>query len=201
MDQTYYRRYRRIIAPAFKSKKTKAYGMLILSLLTASFFIVFAIRPTITTIAKLRKETQDNQYVEEKLSEKINTLTILDQIYKKIEGDLNSVEAVIPSQPNFENLLPIIEDTAVKHQLGILSLQFKPVDLLKPRPEQSNFQANPVAFQVTLTGNYQNLISGLTSLSDASRLITIDVLKIRKARGAGEEELVLEAEGRSFYVN
>lgn len=201
MDYVRYRHYRRILTPALKSKKARAYGMLVLSLLTASFFGVFAIRPTVTTIIKLRKEIQDNQYVEEKLTEKINILATLDQIYKKVESDLTSVEAALPSQPNFENLLSVIENAAAVHQLGILSIQFKPVDLVKPKTNRGDFKLNPIAFQVTFTGSYQNLISGLTSLNSASRLITIDALQIKKSRGAGEEELVLEIGGRSYCVN
>lgn len=201
MDYSRYRRYKRIIGPALRTRKTKAYGMLVLSLLTASFFIIFAIRPTVTTIAKLRKEINDDQYVEKSLAEKINTLTSLDQVYKEVESDLSLVEAVLPSQPNFENLLSLVENTATMHQLGILSIQFKPVDLIKPKSQQDDARLNPMTFQVTFTGSYQNLMGGLTSLNRANRLISIDTLEIKKSREAKEEELVLEVGGRSFCVN
>lgn len=198
---TSYRSYRRIITPALKTKKAKAYGMLILSLLTASFFIIFAIRPTVTTIAKLRKEIQDNQSVEKQFTEKINTLAALDQIYKEVEGDLVSVEAVLPSQPNFEDLLSLIENAAAGHQLGISSIQFKSVDLVNPKTKQGNAKVNQISFQITLTGRYQNLVSELSSLNKASRLITIDSLQIKKPREATEGELILEIGAGSFCVN
>lgn len=186
--------------PALKTKKAKAYGMLILSLLTASFFGIFAIRPTVATIAKLRKEIQDNQDVERRLIEKINTLTALDQVYRQVEHDLSSVEAVLPSQSDFQNLLSLIENTAVTRQLGIVSLQFKPVDLVKPEAEEGDFKINPIAFQVLFKGSYEDLISGLASINRARRLITIETVQIKRSREA-EEELLLEVGGRSFCVN
>ena len=200
MDYSRYKRYRRIIVPALKTKKAKAYGMLILSFLTASFFGIFAIRPTVTTIAKLRKEIQDDRDVERRLTEKINTLTALDQVYRQVEHDLASVEAVFPSQSDFQNLLSLIENTAIVYQLGIVSLQFKPVDLVKPEVEGGDFKVNPIAFQVLFKGGYEDLVSGLASLIKARRLITTETVQIKLSREA-EEELLLEVGGRSFYVN
>lgn len=204
MDISRYRRYGRVIAPALRSRKVKAYGILVLSLLTASFFGVFAIRPTTSTIAQLRRQIKDNQYVDQKLTEKINALTALDRTYKQIKNDLVYVEASLPSQANLQNLLVVLEEAAGDNQLEIVSAQMRPVDLVDSQIKEDDFQPVPMSFKIVLKGSYPDLSRGLVFLNEASRLITIETVEIKKTkqpREAEAEALTLELEGKSFYVN
>ena len=200
MEGIRYSRYKKFVTPIIRSKKTQAYGIIILSLLTASFFLVFAIRPTVKTIAQLRKEIKDNRLVEEKFREKINTLTRLSQTYNEVAGDLEIVEKVLPSKPNFENLLTVLETTAFQNQVEIFSFQFRPITLFQPKKEKMKFQLTPISFKVVFRGDYQNLLSQLHALSQSGRLIRIEKFQMKKSREK-EEKLNLEIEGKSFYVN
>jgi Tfp pilus assembly protein PilO len=204
MDTSRYRRYGRIVAPALKSQRVRAHGILILSLLTASFFVVFAIRPTTSTIAQLRRQIKDSQYVDQKLGEKINTLTTLDRTYKELEKDLVYVEASLPSQANVRNLLAALEEVASDSRLEISSIQMRPVDLVDSRTKEDSFQVKPISFQIAFRGGYQDLTQALSLLNRVSRLVTVKNIEIKKVKGGQGTEsgtLTLELEGTGFYVN
>ena len=55
------------LLPDLKKEKTKKYSSIIFSLISLSFFGIFAINPTLSTIAKLRKELSDTKFVDEQL--------------------------------------------------------------------------------------------------------------------------------------
>lgn len=204
MDTSRYRRYGRIITPALKSRKVKAYGILILSLLTASFFGVFAIRPTTTTIAQLRKKIKDHQEVDQKLTEKISALTALDRTYKQVEGDLIYVEASLPSEASLRDLLIALENAARDNQLELSSVRMQPVALVDSEVKEKNFGVHPISFEITVKGAYPDLTGALMFLGRASRLIKLDGLEIKQGKAPqdeGGEWLILDLEGKSFYVN
>ena len=57
--------------PDLKKEKTQKYSSIIFSLVSLSFFGIFAINPTLSTIAKLKKELSDTKFVEEQLRKNI----------------------------------------------------------------------------------------------------------------------------------
>lgn len=200
MERIRYSRYKKFITPLIRSKKAQASGILILSLLTASFFLAFAIRPTVITIIKLNKEIEDRRMVEKKLTEKINTLTRLSQTYSRIENKLDIVQKTLPSRPNVEDLLLILETTAFQNQVTILSLRLRPTTIFTPKKSQTEFKLTPITFKAVFQGKYQNLLSELDTLARSGRLIKIEKFQMKKSREKGEK-LDLEVEGRVFYVD
>lgn len=198
IDYSRYSRYSKRLTPLFKTRKVKAYGMFILSLLTASFFGIFAIRPTVTTIVHLKREIRDKQLVEVALSEKINTLSSLDQIYQRIKDDLPVVEAVLPSRPQINTLVNLIERVVSDSELEIQSVQFQAVELVSSSLKEQVFQTTPIPFSASFIGSYPNLVSGLGDFGNVSRLVTVESVEINKHR---EEGLVLNLRGQSYYVH
>jgi Tfp pilus assembly protein PilO len=199
IEYSRYSRYSKKLIPLLKKGKTKAYGMLVLSFFTASFFGIFAIRPTVTTIVRLRREIRDQRSVETALSEKITALSSLDQLYRQIEGDLPVVETVLPSQPQINGLLILIERIATENNLRILSVQFQPVDLIPSSSEEKTFRTTPISFTVTFVGSYPDLISSLANFHSTNRLLTVETIEIGKHREG--EELLLSLNGRGYYVH
>lgn len=199
IDHTRYSRYSKGLVPLLKKRKVKAYGMFILSLFTASFFGIFAIRPTVTTIVRLRREIHDKQLVEVALSQKINSLSSLDQIYRSIEGDLSVIEAVLPRQPRVNTLVNLIEGVAVENELGIPSVQFDTLDLISPPSQEKTFQIIPLPFRVSFVSSYPNLVSALNDFNEVNRLVTVETIEISKHREG--EGLVLDLHGRGYYVH
>ncbi len=61
------------LLPDFKSEKAQKYTTIILSLSASIILGIFAVSPTISTIANLQRQLEDDKFVEQKLQEKIKT--------------------------------------------------------------------------------------------------------------------------------
>src|SRR3989344_8503364 len=85
--------------PDLKKEKTQKYSSIIFSLISLSFFGLFAINPTLSTIAKLKKELSDAKFVDSELAEKIANLSSLQEKYNIVEQDIPFVLAAVPKNP------------------------------------------------------------------------------------------------------
>ena len=62
-------------------EKRKGYGFFAVTLIASILLIVFAIRPTILTITRIKKEIKGKEIMNSQLDTKITTLSSLDKIY------------------------------------------------------------------------------------------------------------------------
>ena len=69
------------LLPDFKEEKTRRLSSIVFSLLALSIFGLFAINPTLSTIARLKKELSDAKFVDQQLTEKIANLSSLQEVY------------------------------------------------------------------------------------------------------------------------
>ncbi len=90
-----YREYLKLL-PNFHEENTRIITTLILTFLAMSFFGIFAINPTLSTIVTLKKQLADSQLVHEKLGTKINNLSSLQQQYTQLSSELPVVFEAIP---------------------------------------------------------------------------------------------------------
>src|SRR3989344_5000597 len=74
-----------------QKKSITAYAYIILTLFTVSFFGIFAITPTLTTIGNLNRQYEDSKLVYEALNKKLSSLQLLDFQYKEIQPDLPAI--------------------------------------------------------------------------------------------------------------
>lgn len=199
-------RYSRGLTPILKKPRAAAYVMLILSLLTAAFFGLFAIKPTLVTISRLMREIKDGKEIDAKLSQKINALTTLDQQYRALENDLIVVETALPTKPEFDSILAQLEKVANENQVELSTVIFQPLELatarqvnLRPPTAKIGFTLTPIAFKASFVGEYQNLTATLASLYQLKRLTTLKALTISPTREG--EGLILHLTGEGYYVH
>jgi len=63
------------LVPNFKQEKTQKFTTVILTLIAFAILLIFAINPTLSTIANLQKQLDDAKFIKEKLDQKINDLS------------------------------------------------------------------------------------------------------------------------------
>ena len=107
-----------------KRKKLIAYVYIILTLLTVSFFGLFAITPTLSTIANLNKQYQDNLLVRDALNKKLSNLKLLDTQYKSVQPDLALIYSAIPQTTKIPQLTRQLENLASQDGVLITRLDF-----------------------------------------------------------------------------
>ncbi|MGB9911669.1 MAG: type 4a pilus biogenesis protein PilO [Microgenomates group bacterium] len=178
-DYHRYRRYFRSIKHFYLQKRVRVYTEVVFTLFTITFFLFFAIRPTLITISSLIKEIKEKREVVQALENKINALTVASSNYQKIEGDLYLVDQALPQGATFGDLVTQIEVLAFKKGVVIENFQashltIKEKNILDPEKE--------IEFNLTVVGEYQNLKEFLNSFSNLRRLIILENISFKEQK-------------------
>ncbi len=195
--------------------------MIVLSLFTIAFFGAFAIRPTLKTIATLRRQIGDKTLVNHRLEEKINNLILAQEEYQRVEADLPTLYSLLPEKAEFPTLLRKLEVLTIENGATISGIQFDPIVLYGEAPpppgqppaatpakttsrnaEETNTPApipienlsTPLFFSLVMTGPYENLLASLNQLTKLDRLITIQSVDL-----SGNTSLTVSIQSRAYY--
>lgn len=186
--------YKRL-PPITKSKKTASYFTITVSLLTLSFFGLFAIRPTLVTAITLIKNVSDLKKINIEYENKIGSIIKAQSEFEKIRDNLPLVENAIPTTPIFNKLANGLEKFAQSSNLAITQLQIDNVPISK-LPSSSKLQK--FGFNLIATGDYPGTLSFVQHLINWKRIVTISSLEIIKEGGAQNNLRVL-IKGVAYY--
>lgn len=197
--QTGYRRYRRYfvdIGQIYRQKRVRVYTEVVLSFVTISFFLFFAIKPTATTITGLLKTIKDQKLVSQKLEEKISALSQAEKNFTANEDDLPLVSQTLPSDPAISILIKEIEALAYRSGIAIQAIQFSQMPLVTQAKEEKE---KTISFTLSANGDYQNLKSFLNALDSLRRIILIDSFGFRSGR-TEKDSLSLSLTANAYYL-
>jgi Tfp pilus assembly protein PilO len=184
------------LLPDFKEDKTQKVITLTLTLVALSFFGLFAINPTLSTIAKLEKELSDNKSVDQQLQTKINNLSILQQKYALLQEDLPYIYASIPKTPEAPTVIAQIQRLANENNLKIVSLQTFSAEIEKAPTNPKQY--SNLIFNLSAEGTYSDIKSFITSFNSSQRIVNFDILSINK-KGNENSLLILTLKGTTFF--
>ncbi len=199
--QTEYHRYRRYfvnINQFYRQKKVRAYTGIVLSIFAVSFFIFFAIKPTLVTIASLMKEIDDKRVITEKLETKINALASAQREYQNVESDLYLVDQALPRDSQVSLFIKQLEALARKSEVAIDGIQINQVPLKEKSASTDSSQS--VNFSIAASGSYQNLVSYLQTVSSLRRIITIESFAIKTTKDEEDKTLGLTLNAKAFFM-
>lgn len=171
-----FRSYYKGLVPLFQKPKVAAYTMLTLSFFTMTIFGIFAIRPTLATIAQLRKKIVDQERVSEAMTAKITQLRQAEIAYQNIRPDLHAVFETLPESPKAAHLLGKLNRSLAQHNIRLTILQFSPFGLTTP--ESTASASSVMGFTLTAEASYSDILNFITLLSQADRILTIDTVNI-----------------------
>lgn len=185
--------------PKFKEEKTQKFTTLVFTLLAFSFFGFFAINPTLSTIAALKKELSDNEFVNQKLDEKISNLSILNQKYDLLREDLSSITSIMPPNPNPTLLAGQIQAIAAENNVKLSSLQIFEIEIsknIRPDSTEDPKSYSKFIFSFGAKGSYTDLKKFLASFTDFQRIITIESISVR---GANNSTMEIDIKASSYF--
>lgn len=188
-----YKEYLKLL-PDFKKENTQLITTLIFTFVAMTFFGLFAINPTLSTITQLKKQLADSEFVHQQLTKKIESLSALQQQYNSIEADLPVVYAAIPQNPQTAFLSGQVEALAQKSNVSITSFRVFEVQLASINPPPPNGAS--YTFFVEGLGTYENMTTFATDLSQLNRIVTIETMAITK--DVKQESLRLTIRGRVY---
>lgn len=168
--------------PTLQKERAKEYGTLILTFFALSFFSIFAINPTLSTITDLRKQLADNQAADSALKTKIKNLATLQQAYATLQPDLGYIQTAIPQTPKAIELLGKVQSISQQANVSILALQVSDVALYSSKQGLTSkgrtTKAPSFSFLVRIQGTNDQLLSFLSSFLSFDRIITLESLSV-----------------------
>ena len=188
-----YREYLKLL-PNMKQESTRSFVTLALTFGALSFFGIFAINPTLSTIADLQRQLSDDQMVDQQLTTKINNLSSLEQQYNQLGGNLTNTFAAVPQNADVSLLSGQLAALAKKHHLQIIVYRIAETQLATyPKiPTTQSFVLNLEA-----EGNYNDMIAFTTDIASLKRLITVESMEI--GRDSETDNLVLTLRCRQYF--
>ncbi len=180
-----------------RGEKTKEYSAIILSLAALSFFGLFVINPTLSTITVIRKQLTDAKLLNEKLEKKIKVLDSLENQYNRLETGRPLVFNAVTTDPQVIPLLGKIETLSRESNLTIVRLDVSKVELTKSEGQGS------FLFSVRARGVYSDMEKFLDRVVAFDRIITLEEVSISKedspASLLNENIRVLQMSGRAYF--
>jgi len=185
-----YGKYLELI-PDFKKEKAQKFTTIVLTIIAVIVLALFAINPTLSTIANLNKQLEDARFVSKRLQDKINDLSILQAKYNSLQEDLPLIYEAVPKNTDAPKITGQIQAIANDSKVTLTSSQVSNI-LLSP----ARFYY--FSFNISLTGSYENLLSFVNKLSDSQRVTNIYNINIAKGQKEGD---VLQAsiKGQAFF--
>ena len=184
------------LLPSFKNERNQKFITITLTLFTLSFFGLFAISPTLSTITKLKKELEDDKFVDQQLKQKVSNLTLLQQRYSLLQNDIPFVLDAIPQKPEISLLLAQIQAIANKNNIDLKTLQNFQVELF---PQQNqNKQYYSYAISLSGNGTSQNISAFIADLTNIQRILTLETFSITSTEDKNNL-LQLSLRGSAYY--
>lgn len=184
--------------PALKQEKTQKFTSVILTFLALSFFGIFAINPTISTIVRLRRELADAKFTETGLTQKIANLSSLGKQYQQLENDIPYVLSAVPQDPQISLLVAQLQSTAQNSGIFLDDLQTFEVEVSTPKTAKKKYSS--FSFSLTAEGRYNDVLKLIDTISTMQRVVSLDIISLnRKADQSGTVQLSLK--GTAYFKN
>lgn len=183
----HYSAYLQRVSQTYQNKEVRIYTSLILSFLTVAFFAYFAIRPTLITIASLKKEVKDQKEILKKLDDKLLVLSQAQQNLRTIEPLLYLLDEALPKESYLTLFLGQIETLINQNNLTLVSDKTGQVLIKGEEYKQANSSKQTevknypsYTISLVLAGNYEDLTRFLNSLENLRRINVIDDLNFNR---------------------
>ena len=143
-----------------------------------SFFVIFAIRPTVLTISSLFGEIQSKQILKTKLNQKINDVIVAQDLFSQVEGRYNVVNNSLPDRPSFYDSFNQIKfSTGSDTNIKDLSFSLDSAD--KSATSPTNLQTYTTS--INALGPFVSSIDLAQKLLSNRRLININTISFKNS--------------------
>lgn len=200
MVEAKYSRYYTPIKPVLENKVVKSATPYIFSLFTITILIIFAIRPTISTIANLQKSLAENQQTLQALNNKAESLSQARANYQNISPEIKTrIKTAIPENSEVTSIIRSIQ-TSTYNLSSISALQVQPTNIIDTTipSGKTKMSLSNVSFSFNIQGNFAQTLLTLQNLNKANRILSIDNLVLNKQ--PEEKFLLVSISGKAYYL-
>lgn len=186
----------------YDKQKMAGYLYIILTLFSVSFLGLFAINPTLSTISNLKRQYEDDTFIESSLTKKIIALNQLSEQYKQIAPNLEVTELAIPRSNKIPDFTSKILYLAKQHNITIKKFDIGGIELYPgnqvsegtsdKKSEENEF----FTISLSVEGKGQEVNTFLLDIINIDRLITLDLIDLRKEQ---EDTASLTLGGKVYF--
>lgn len=194
---SYFKKTREYLTSLDKTNQEKLMGSsyIVLSLFAVAFFSIFAIYPTLGTIANLKRQYDDNTQVDQELDKKISALTELERQYAVLsQHTLPLIMNAVPQSPEIPSFTRKVESLAKTHNVTINFFNVGTAELFPANKVKNGFAT--LDFSMTIEGTRLATNNFASSLVTFDRIISID--SQTRSKGEGVEQAVT-INGRVYF--
>ncbi len=141
------------------------------------FFGIFAINPTLSTIADLQKQITDDLFVDQKLSEKIANLHSLQSQYRVLQTDIPVIDNNLPITPDLSKVVGQIQQVSQENNLETSVIQVSAIDTTTLK----NPDDIPILITFDGQGTMDNISHFITELTSFDRILTLGTVNLQHA--------------------
>lgn len=184
-------RYRKYLLVMQKRPLWRATLFVALSLGLLIILLLFALRPTLLTIAGLVNDIDTKKEIHSKLEQKVSNLQKMVQSYQRIQDKLPILDAAIPSNPEFSTFGKYVQTSASASGFMIDSMRFEKI-AMSGAAGLASFD-----FAISGKGSYAQIHDFIAKLEMARRINWLSDVTITKNQ---EGLLVISLKGQVFFV-
>lgn len=184
------------LLPDWNSAQTQKFTSSVLTLIALAFFSLFVISPTLSTIAKLKKEISDSAIINQGLEKKIAALYSLQQAYSRLKNDVPVVLESIPQSALVPLFIGQIQSVARNSNVRLNQMQNLEANLFEQNETPKRYYS--YSFSLAAEGTYEDVSKFMENITNMQRIVGIDVSSIDK-EGDVNKSLRLNLKGVVYY--
>jgi Tfp pilus assembly protein PilO len=166
-----------------------------LSLLLLIVLLVFALRPTLVTIAGLTGEIQSKRDIESQLNTKIANLQSMVQSYQKIQPQLYLIDSALPLQSKFGSLSDYLVKSASQTGVMVDSIVLGNINLSSQSPPNQGL--TDFEFSINIKGSYTQVHDMLYKIENSRRLMFISSVQITRGNPG---QFAASIKGKTYFI-
>jgi len=140
-----------------------------------SFFLIFAIRPTVLTISSLWGDIQSKRILKTQMETQIDNIVKAQDLFSQVQGSYQIINDSLPDRPEFSQAASQIQQTGLNSGLDINSFAY---DI--PSDNKNSIAPFVKDYQVSLnlTGSFSAVTKTISDLLMNRRLTNISSINI-----------------------
>lgn len=184
-----YRQYINSIVEKAKAPAARVSLTVVGTIIFSGFLAVFAIKPTLTTVAGLWKEINTEREIIIGLDRKLKLLQTAGQNYDKASSKLYLLNKALPETIEVENMAKDLELLALENGLSALEFKQENFWLLQPQPtDNSSIKISGVDVKMSVGGQESQVRNFTGNLEKMGRMVKIESITVRSVPEAERKE-------------
>ncbi|MBI3954692.1 type 4a pilus biogenesis protein PilO [Candidatus Collierbacteria bacterium] len=199
----------------YQRPEIRASAEIVLSVFAVALLLSVAIRPTLATVAGLKKKIADQELVDKKLSNKLTQLALSQKALADYKDRLYLFQEAVPNKHEYAKLAQRFELLALENGVAFEVLSFGPVPVIGDKVGLSGKNKKEIALETkegvasvelnfSVSGDQQGVLGFVRKIESMDRVLMINSLVLQKEKDERKKDrrgyLKATATAKTYYV-